>query len=71
MITLTPELIEQLRTPQGGFNMATMEIIGEWPLREGWQQRLIGTKVADRKWKAMLKAKTTKHHVFRGNTRRR
>jgi hypothetical protein len=37
MITLTPDLIEQLRTPQGGFNQATMEIIGCWPLHEGWK----------------------------------
>ena len=71
MITITAELIEQLRTPQGGFNMATMEIFGVWPLTEGWQQRLIGTQVADRKWKAALKAKDKKRHFYRGNTRRR
>jgi hypothetical protein len=70
MIVLTPEHIEQLRTPQGGFNQETMELIGEWPLVAGWQERLIGQKVADRKWKAALKAKTGQRHFYRGNTRK-
>lgn len=71
MITLTPELIQQLRTPQGGFNMETMEIIGQWPLVEGWQERLVGMKVSDRNWKAMIKAKMHKRRVLGGNKRRR
>ena len=70
MITLTPEHIEQLRTPAGGFNQRTMELVGFWPLCEGWQTELVGHKVADRKWKAALKAKDEKRHFYRGNTRR-
>jgi hypothetical protein len=64
--------IEQLRTPAGGFNQRTMEIIGvPWPLQEGWQQRIVGMRVSDRNWSAAQKAKAEVRHVFRGNTRRR
>lgn len=71
MITLTADHIEQLKTPQGGYNQRTMELIGAWPLVEGWKERLVGTKVADRKWKQALKQKDIKSHFYRGNTRRR
>jgi hypothetical protein len=70
VIILTAAHIEQLRTPQGGFNQATMEIVGCWPLHEGWKDRLVGMKIGDRRWKAALKAKDRRRHFFRGNTRR-
>ncbi len=71
MIVLTAELIQELRTPAGGFNQATMDAVGiGWPLREGWPQRAVGLPVSDRKWKAAMQAKTTKLHRYRGNTRR-
>lgn len=56
MITLTSQHVEELRTPAGGFNQCAMEIVGQWPLSAGWKNRLVGTKVADRKWKAAVKA---------------
>lgn len=71
MIVLTADLIEQLRTPAGGFNQETMEIITLWPLQSGWKERLIGTTISDRNWKRALKAKCHKRHVYRGNTRKR
>lgn len=40
MIVLTLERIEELRTPAGGFNRESMEIIGIWPLFSGWKERL-------------------------------
>ena len=70
MITLTQEHIEQLRTPAGGFNQQTMELIGVWPLSEGWRQRLVGMRVSERTWKAAQKARLRERHYFRGNTRR-
>lgn len=71
MVILTEELIEQLRTPAGGFNMKAMEAIGAWPLSTGWEQRLVGTSVSDANWKRAMKAKDEKRHFYRGNTRRR
>jgi hypothetical protein len=70
MIVLTAENIEMLRTPQGGFNKKTMEIIGAWPLVEGWKDQMIGRRISDRNWQAAMKAKNEKRHVWRGNTRR-
>lgn len=70
MIVLTPEHIEQLRTPQGGYNQHTMELLGAWPLFAGWKDHLVGQKVSDRNWRAALKAKNIKRHFFRGNTRK-
>lgn len=72
MITITAAHIEQLRTPAGGFNKATMdELAVMWPLRTGWQQELIGKMVGDRKWQRAVKAAARgPRHFFRGNTRR-
>jgi len=71
MISVTREMIEQLRTPAGGFNEATMSIIGYWPLQSAWKERLIGAKISDRNWKAMVRAaKQGAAHRFRGNTKR-
>lgn len=71
MIVLTEEHIEQLRTPAGGFNKETMEIIGAWPLSEGWKERLVGQAISNRAWSEVLKARLKVRHFFRGNTRRR
>jgi hypothetical protein len=70
MVIITAEHIEQLKTPAGGYNMRSMEMLGMWPLRAGWQERMIGRKVGDRRWKAALReAAKGKIHRFRGNTR--
>lgn len=69
MIILTPEHIEQLKTPQGGYNQRTMELVWCWPLLTGWKERMIGRKIGERRWRAALKAKDEKRHFFRGNTR--
>lgn len=71
MIVLTSELIEQLRTPKGGFNQRTMEQLGVWPLVAGWKERLVGKKVGDRRWRSALAASKRETHRYRGNTRRR
>lgn len=70
MIVLTPDHIEQLRTPAGGFNEAAMELVGVWPLRAGWQERLVGKKIGDRRWRLALEAAARPRHYFHGNTRR-
>jgi hypothetical protein len=71
MKTICANDIEQLRTPDGGFNAATMRLFGMWPLTEGWQQRMIGLRVSDKTWREAQKAKRTQLHRFRGNTRKR
>lgn len=70
MITLTEKLIESLRTPKGGFNQATMEYLGTWPLQPGWKHRLIGTAISEKNFTAAKAASLKKRHFFRGNTRR-
>lgn len=43
MVTLTPELIERLKSARGGYTRATMTALGvEWPLQGGWRRRLAG-----------------------------
>lgn len=71
MKTILPGDIEQLRTPDGGFNAETMRLFGMWPLTEGWQHRMVGLKVSDKTWRAAQKAKLTQLHRYRGNTRTR
>lgn len=61
--------IEQLRTPDGGFNAETMRLFGMWPLTEGWQRRMIGLRVSDKTWREAQRAKAQKLHRYRGNTR--
>lgn len=68
MVVITEQHLEQIRTPAGGYNMKSMELIGLWPLAAGWRERAISMKVSDRKWKAALKASTEKRHFYRGNT---
>jgi hypothetical protein len=71
--TLTHEDIEKIKTPAGGYNADTLESLGvSWPPRAGWKQRLIGTSVANAKWKAAQKAaEKGRRHEYRGNTRGR
>lgn len=70
IITLTAEHIEQLKTPAGGYNEASMKVLGCWPLSAGWKERLIGSTVGDRRFRsAVNEARRGKKHFFRGNTR--
>jgi hypothetical protein len=71
MIVLTRERIEELKTPDGGFNKETMDLICGWPLVAGWQKRCLGMKISEDDWKAAMKAKNRKRHIYRGNTRSR
>lgn len=72
MIVLTAGHIEALMTPKGGYNQATLDKLGiGWPPKAGWKDRLIGTKIGDRRYAAAVKASKTEHHYFGGNTRRR
>ena len=70
MITITAEHIEQLRTPAGGFNQCTMEIIGIWPLTSGWKNQIMGMRISEKNWREAMRAKECVQHKFRGNTRR-
>lgn len=73
MITITAQHIAQLRTPKGGFNKATMDVLAVmWPLQEGWQERLIGYQVGDRRWREAVKAAARgPQRRFGGRSRRR
>lgn len=71
MIIISAEHLEQLKTPSGGYNEKSMRLLGMWPLRTGWQARLLGMKVGDRRFKAAVQAAAEgKKHIHRGNTRR-
>lgn len=70
MITLTLGHLEQLRSDAGGYTQAAMEALGCWPLSAGWRERLLGTQVSDRRWKAALRSRNKTVHRFRGNTRK-
>ncbi len=72
IIVLTVDHIDQLKTPAGGYNEKAMTILGVWPLRSGWKERLIGAKIGDRRLKSAIKAASEgKKHFYHGNTRRR
>lgn len=72
MIVITKNHIQQIRTPNGGFNQATLEALGCLPLSSGWIQRLIGREVSNQAWKdAVTAAKKGPIYRRRGNTRRR
>lgn len=49
-VVLTDAILEELRSPQGGWKRAVLEPLGvPWPLPKGWRRRLLGTPVgADR-----------------------
>ena len=49
-LVITESHINQLRTPAGGFNSATMRLFGLWPLKNGWQQQLIGRRISLSLW---------------------
>ena len=71
MITITEDHIKQVRTPAGGFNQATLEALGAWPLSTGWQLRLIGREVSNQAWKdAVNAAKRGPIYRRRGNAGR-
>lgn len=72
MITITEGHIKQVRTPNGGFNQATLEALGCWPLSTGWKLRLIGSEVSNQAWKdAVNAAKQGPIYRRRGNAGRR
>lgn len=71
IITITSEHVDQLKTPAGGYNERALTVLGFWPLRSGWKERLVGMKVGDRRLKSAIKAASLgKKHFFHGNTRR-
>lgn len=71
IVTITAEHVEQLKTPLGGYNQRSMELLGCWPLRDGWKERLVGRSIGDRRLKsAFTEAAKGKKHFFRGNTRK-
>jgi hypothetical protein len=72
MILITENHIKQVRTPNGGFNQATLEALGCWPLSTGWKLRLIGREVSNQAWKDAVNA-SKKGPIYRrrGNAGRR
>jgi hypothetical protein len=72
MILITENHIKQVRTPNGGFNQATLEALGVWPLFTGWKLSLIGREISNQAWKdAVNAAKRGPIYRRRGNTRGR
>ena len=72
MIMITENHIKQVRTPNGGFNQATLEALGEWPLSAGWKLRLIGREISNQAWKdAVNAAKKGPIYRRRGNAGRK
>lgn len=72
MITITYEHLSELKTPAGGVNQATADVLGiMWPLQAGWMGRLVGTQVSDKRWNAAKRA-AAQGPIYRrrGNTRR-
>lgn len=45
---ITDELIESLKTNNGGFTKKTLKTLGvSWPPRRGWKRAIIGKEVPD------------------------
>lgn len=45
-VILTRELVEQCRSPVGGFTRATVQALGiKWPLKSGWIDHLVGVEI--------------------------
>lgn len=43
---ITKELIESLKTPNGGYDRWTLGLLGvKWPPRKGWKEGAIGKKL--------------------------
>lgn len=63
IIALTAEHIDQLKTPAGGYNEKAMAILGCWPLRSGWKERLVGSKIGDRRLKSAIKPRLSARNI--------
>lgn len=45
-VTLTAELLDKLKTPNGGFKAKQLALLGvEWPPYKGWKKDLIGKRI--------------------------
>jgi len=48
-MTITSELIDQLRTPAGGRTKESLALLGvDWPPQKGWKDRIIGKEIDER-----------------------
>ena len=69
IVTITKELIEAGASNQGGWNRKQFQALGiQWPPKNGWKTRLIGTRI-DRSKAALflsLKGATKKPRKVRG-----
>lgn len=46
MVLVTEELMEQLRTPKGGYRSSTTRMLGiGWPLPRAWRQAIVGRSI--------------------------
>lgn len=58
MIILTREMLESLKSSEGGFTKAATKPLGvKWPLVKGWLRRLEGKSVSEGKWREAQKGK--------------
>lgn len=53
---LTHEILENSRSPRGGWNRKQLELLGvAWPPVKGWKRKLIGTDMDDAKFAELMK----------------
>jgi hypothetical protein len=46
-VPLTLVMLDQLKTPKGGYDRQTLEMLGiGWPPKSGWRKRLLGTLIS-------------------------
>ena len=66
---ITLALIEQGKSERGGWTRAQVELLGgTWPLKDGWQHRLVGREITVREFDRFLSL--TGEYVPRKNPRK-
>lgn len=62
LMILTHEMLQDAKTPAGGYNKAQLAILGiEWPPKKGWPRKLVGKEVSEELWSQFV-ALSEKHH---------
>lgn len=56
LITLTPEIIDALSAPAGGYSSAAVRAMGmAWPPMRGWKRKIVGLAVPAEPVRALLR----------------
>lgn len=59
---LTHEILENSRSPRGGWNRKQLEILGvAWPPLKGWKRKLIGTDLEAEKFDKLMALAGNEH----------